>query len=91
MNISDMSLEELQDYCLKQSSEIESLKSENAEKDKKLSEVNDLNHQLQQRNNALFRQVEQGINPDNGDSEPPAEEIKSCEEFAQELKGVIRQ
>ena len=87
--ISEMSLEQLQDYCLEQDNQIQALKDEITQKDTKITEVTDLNHALQQRNNELFRRVEQGVKPDtiDGADEPPT---PSCEEFASKLTGVIR-
>lgn len=89
--ISEMSLEELQDYCLTQDNLIQALKDEIAQKDTEMAEMTDLNHALQVRNNQLFRRVEQGVVPDDtndaGQDEPPT---PSCEEFASNLKGVIR-
>lgn len=84
-NISEMSLEELQDYAL-------NLRSVIDVKDKELDdlkadkvELQNLNKTLQKRNNELFMRVEQPI---QSSTEGPAElpTVESCEEFAQNLK-----
>ena len=79
--ISEMSLEELQDYALKLEGEKQSLTDQVAEKQTTIDDLNATNLALQQRNNRLFMQVEQGkTDPTNNEEEP--EDIESCEDFA---------
>lgn len=85
--ISEMSLEELQDYALALEEERETLNTLNTEKDATIEEFKALNLNLQKRNNDLLTKVEQrGTDTPEPDTEP---EI-SCEEFAKtKLKGLI--
>lgn len=87
--ISEMSLEELQDYALQLETEKTSLTDQLGEKDGKIKELNDTNLLLQQRNNKLFMQVEQGQKEDPKPEEP--EKVETCEEFAlKNMKGILK-
>lgn len=83
--ISEMTMEELQDYALSITNENESLKAEKQTLTEQNNELSSLNKNLQKRNNDLFMQVEQQTNED---STPPAKEekpVESCEDFARKL------
>lgn len=86
--ISEMTLEELQDYAINLEQQQSALNEQLTEASNKNAELSDLNLQLQRRNNQLFLSVEQGIQPKQEANEPPA--IESCEEFARKLIGVIK-
>ena len=88
MKISEMSLEQLQDYALSLEGEKKSWNEEKTALTAQLNESNELNRQLQKRNNDLFMKVEQGIVEEPAKEKEPAE---SCEDFAKNLvlKGVI--
>ena len=84
MKISEMSLEQLQDYALSLegqvaglNADLESVKNQNAE-------FVSANLALQQRNNRLLMQVEQQGTPIGADpaEPPPADPPQSCEDFA---------
>lgn len=81
--ISEMTLEELQDYALKLEGQISSKDDELKNKDASISELQTLNTTLQKRNNELFLQVEQQTIPGNDpdiDKDEPA--VQTCEELA---------
>ena len=79
--ISEMTLEELQDYAQGLQTRNGELTSQLAEKDHTIEELNATNLALQQRNNRLFMQVEsQTTNPTPTKEEPA--ELESCEDFA---------
>lgn len=89
--ISEMTLEELQDYALdlqekdqEKTAQIEDL----TEKNKEIKEINLL---LQKRNNALLLRVEQQGEDDGADDEGEDEQptTESCEEFANKIVGDI--
>lgn len=85
MNISEMTLEQLQDFALQQQEQISTLKGENATLTGKIGELAELNTALQKRNNDLFMRVEQQVTP-TGDT--PAETptpTETCEDFARNL------
>ena len=84
MKISEMKLEELQDYALKLQEENGALKESEKEKNAKIEEITELNKSLQKRNNDLFMKVEQGI-PESGEKEKEEKETTSCEDFARNL------
>ena len=84
MKISEMSLEQLQDYAVQLESENGSLSEELQKKSEELNEANQLNRQLQQRNNALFLQVEQQSIVEK-EKEEQEEQKESCEDFARKL------
>lgn len=79
--INEMILEELQDYALELQNTLATKNEELQAKDNHITELQDLNKTLQQRNNALFRQVEQQV---PGTPGPTTEEqvIPTCEELA---------
>ena len=81
MLISEMSLEELQDYAKTLEDTVATQKTELEEQAGKIKEVNELNIDLQKRNLSLFKQVEQKptSTSQEGESEPPT---VTCEEFA---------
>lgn len=81
--ISEMTLEELQDYALNLENENSGLKASNEEKEAQVQELTGLNKELQKRNNKLLLQVEQDT-PEPAKEEPP-KPVESCEEFARKL------
>ena len=85
MNISEMTLEQLQDLALKQQEQINGLQNKEAQLTGKITELTELNTTLQKRNNDLFMRVEQGVQPtpEAPKQEKPAAE--SCEDFAKNL------
>lgn len=84
MKISEMSLEELQDYALKLEGEKKDLTDKLSEKDSSLNELQELNKSLQKRNNDLFLKVEQQTTSPEP-VEQKEEKTETCEEFAQKL------
>ena len=86
MKISEMSMEELQDYALGLEEKNKALEDDKEVQATKLAELQDLNTKLQQRNNQLFMQVESGVSvPTPKEPEP----VPTCEEFAKTLKGAL--
>ena len=85
MNISEMTLEQLQDLALKQQEQINGLQNKEAQLTGKITELTELNTTLQKRNNDLFMRLEQGVQPtpESPKQEKPAAE--SCEDFAKNL------
>lgn len=81
--ISEMTLEELQDYALNLENENTALRTSNEEKDVQVQELTGLNKELQKRNNKLLLQVEQDT-PEPVKDEPP-KPVESCEDFARKL------
>lgn len=82
--ISEMTLEELQDYALALESDKQTLTDEKHELTAKNEELTGYNQALQKRNNELFLKVEQQITgPDTPD--PKEEKTESCEDFAKNL------
>ena len=83
MLISEMTLEQLQDYAVKRDEEIASYKDNESKMKTQIEELSELNKALQRRNNDLFLRVEQAPAVDN----TPKPEIKteSCEDFARRL------
>lgn len=87
--ISEMTLEELQDYALQLETQNTDLTAQLGEKDASIKELNDTNLLLQQRNNKLFMQVEQGQKEDPTPDEP--EKVETCEEYAlKNMKGILK-
>lgn len=88
--ISEMTLEELQDYALDLENERNGLNERVTSLNGQIEDLTSLNMQLQRRNNDLLMRVEQPHNPI--EDPPPAEEkpVVSCEDFARNLfhKGV---
>ena len=78
--ISEMSLEELQDYALDLESKQAAAESEKTDLNGKINELTELNQALQTRNNALLMKVEQQHNNPTPTPEPAS--VESCEEFA---------
>lgn len=84
--ISEMSLEELQDYAVELESNNKGLTSQLTAKDTEIAQLNEDNKLLQRRNNALFLQVEQGTRESAPTEEQaPAKAVESCEDFAKNL------
>lgn len=84
--ISEMSLEELQDYALDLETKNKALTDEKTAEVNKNTELTELNKALQKRNNELFMKVEQqGSKEDPKEKE--TEEVQSCEDFAKSLLG----
>ena len=85
MKISEMTLEQLQDYAVARDEEINGLRSENESLRNERTELTSLNQELQRRNNALFLKVEQQ-GTGAGAPEPKEEpKVQSCEDFARSL------
>ena len=84
MNISEMTLEQLQDFAVKQQEQINSLQGEQAQLNGKITELTELNTTLQRRNNELFLRVEQGVMP-AAEEQKPEEKKETCEDFAKNL------
>lgn len=81
--ISEMTIEELQDYALNLEGQVKEGKTREEEKDKKITELNESNAILIKRNNDLFMKVEQSTGKDIPTPEEPKKE--TCEEFAKKL------
>ena len=82
--ISEMTLEELQDYAL----DLEGKQTANAAKEKelndKITELTGLNQTLQTRNNNLLMKVEAQQNTNASAPAEPAP-VESCEDFARRI------
>lgn len=90
MKIAEMTLTELQDYALQLEQDVATRDASITQKDEELAELRNTNLLLQERNNKLFVQVEQGIKGQQ-DTEDDADEVESCEEFAiKNLKGILK-
>lgn len=81
--ISEMSLEELQDYALDLEGKQTAAAAEKDELTGKINELTTLNQALQTRNNALLMKVEQQHT--GADPTPAPEKIESCEDLARRL------
>lgn len=81
--ISEMTLEELQDYALDLEGKNTTLTEQNATKQKEVDDLNALNKTLQKRNNDLLMRVEQSPAPTPTPAEPP--KVETCEEFAKKF------
>lgn len=82
-NISEMSLEELQDYALSLEEERTAAAARESALNGKIGELTELNQALQTRNNNLLMKVEQknaGTDPDSA----PAP-VETCEDFARRI------
>lgn len=77
--ISEMTLEELQDYALDLESKQTAAEGEKTALNDKIAELTELNQALQTRNNSLLMKVEQQHTPTH-QAEPAV--IESCEDFA---------
>lgn len=84
MKISEMSLEELQDYALQLEEKNAGLETANAQLKIEKDELNGLNLTLQRRNNDLFMRVEQSGNA-TPVAEPAPAKTENCEDFARKL------
>lgn len=78
--ISEMSLEELQDYALDLETKQAAAETEKTTLNGKITELTELNQALQTRNNSLLMKVEQQHTPNTTAAEPAS--VESCEEFA---------
>lgn len=86
--ISEMSLEELQDYALDLETKQAAAESEKSTLNNKITELTGLNLDLQKRNNSLLMKVEQQHTPTPTPAEP--EHVETCEELAVRIaKGEI--
>jgi uncharacterized coiled-coil protein SlyX len=83
--ISEMTLEELQDYALNQDKTIQGLNGQIADKDKQIADLNTNNQVLIKRNNDLFLKVEQQTTGENKKEENNEDKPQSCEDFAKNL------
>lgn len=84
--ISEMTLEELQDYALALEEDKTTLTNEKATLSNENAELLSANKELQLRNNKLFARVEQTLNTEDkpGASEEQNKTL-TCEEFAKTL------
>lgn len=83
--ISEMSLEELQDHALKLEGDKKTLEQQVQDLKGEVEQTNNLNKQLQKRNNDMFVQLEQQATPgktDKQENEEEEQQVPSCEEFA---------
>lgn len=82
--ISEMTLEELQDYALELDEQIKAHEENERKFDEKITELTGLNQTLQRRNNDLLMKVEQqpGADPT---PQPEPVKIESCEDFARRI------
>lgn len=78
--ISEMTLEELQDYALTLEAQNATERENNASLSAEVQELTGLNKTLQKRNNDLLMKVEQQPTPTPTD--PPEKPAESCEDFA---------
>lgn len=83
--ISEMSLEELQDYALQLEGEKKGFEDKATQDKTRIDELVDLNTKLQKRNNDLLMKVEQQPTADEGKPAEP-EKVQTCEEFARTIK-----
>ena len=90
--ISEMTLEELQDYAREQQSKVAALEEEKKNQTTELDDLRATNLMLQNRNNALFKQVEQQHSTPTPEEQSPAEEpAESCEDFAMKnIKEILK-
>lgn len=88
--ISEMTLAELQDYALSLEGEKATLETQLSEANATADELRETNLLLQDRNNKLFMQVEQGMRSVDEDPEDP-EEVETCEQFAfKNLESIMK-
>ena len=80
MKISEMTLEQLQDYALAQEEQINAFKGRESALQAQCTELTNLNKELQRRNNDLFMKVEQTVSPEQ--EQPKQQKPESCEDFA---------
>lgn len=86
MKISEMTLEQLQDYALTLEGEKTNLTNENNALKTKNEELTGYNQALQKRNNELFMKVEQQVVGKDEDEKPADEDkAETCEDFARNL------
>ena len=86
MKISEMTLEELQDYAVKLEESVKAKDSELEQAKAKTVELQDLNTTLQKRNNELFLKVEQTPAPtENSQNEDSPAPQETCEELGAKL------
>ena len=81
--ISEMTLEELQDYALEQDNKIKTLTTNIEGLTAENTEIKGYNLELQKRNNKLFTQLEQ--QDIVAQKEDPKKEVTTCEDFARNL------
>ena len=82
MLISEMSLEVLQDYAKGLEELSATQKTELEEKNAKNKELNDLNIELQKRNQALFKKIDQQTSDSEGQERVEQNTQQTCEDFA---------
>ena len=81
--ISEMTLEELQDYALDLEGKNVALTEERTTRQKEYDDLSALNRQLQKRNNDLLMRIEQPApTPDPVPDKPP---VETCEDFARKF------
>lgn len=85
--ISEMTLEELQDYALDLEGKVNQAGEDVEKLNTTINDLHDLNKTLQKRNNELFTKLDQQrANPSKdrpGDADEP--DIQTCEELAEKL------
>lgn len=81
--ISEMSLEELQDYALDLESKQSAAATKENELNTKITELTNLNQTLQTRNNNLLMKVEAQHSTEPAPAEPAP--VESCEDFARRI------
>lgn len=87
--ISEMSLEEVQDYAVQLEQRVEEGKQREHDLEEQITELGTLNRNLQKRNSDLFMQIEQKPAGDPAPTEKEPVTVESCEDFARKLiKGV---
>ena len=84
MKISEMTLEQLQDYAVGLEEEKQVLADRCDAYEKEKSDLIGLNQQLQRRNNELFMKVEQQ-GAGEAAPQPTPVAVESCEDFAKKL------
>lgn len=89
--ISEMTLAELQDYALNLEDDKKNLQTQLDEANNVNNELRETNLTLQDRNNKLFMQVEQGRR-DDPQNDPASEDPEdTCEEFAfKNIKTIMK-
>ena len=81
--ISEMSLEELQDYAVELQEAQTAAQQRETELNGKIADLTTLNQALQTRNNNLLMKVEQQTAAPGADPEPAP--VETCEDFARRI------
>lgn len=86
--ISEMDIDELRDYALKLEGDVAEGVKREGELSEEISALTKRNQTLQDRNNALFVQVEQSRTP-AAPTTPEPPKVVSCEEYARSIADKI--